>query len=153
MNAENFTEFLQSTAHLYHLPYVELESLTLEFPYSQNLQLLLFAKSWLEQHPNAEANLHKAALYSTDRRALYRFVQQLSAQLLEREPSFQLNEDFLELKELTPLTPLPEPSPPSEMPKRASARWPLRKRRLLKIIRRFSPSLNRHPLLPKTATH
>lgn len=121
MNAENFTEFLQSTAHLYHLPYVELESLTLEFPYSQNLHLLLFAKSWLEQHPSAEANLHKASLYSTDRRALYRFVQQLSAQLLENEPSFQINEDFLELKDLSPLVSLPEPSAPSDMPKRVSS--------------------------------
>jgi tetratricopeptide (TPR) repeat protein len=140
MNAENFTEFLQSTAHLYHLPYVELESLTLEFPYSQNLQLLLFAKSWLEQHPNAEANLHKAALYSTDRRALYRFVQLLSAQLLENEPSFQINEDFLELKEITPLVPLPEPIAPSETPKRATAPLTFTER---------APSENKKTILPK----
>ncbi len=125
MNAENFTEFLQSAAYLYHLPYAELESLVLEFPYSQNLHLLLFAKSWLEQHPNAETNLHKAALYSTDRRALYRFVQQLSATLMEKEANFQIKEDYLELKELRPLVALPEPANPSDIPVRISGSLPL----------------------------
>ncbi len=108
MNADNFSGFLSSNARLYHLSYVELESLVLEFPYSQNLHLLLFAKSWLEQHPQADANLRNAALYSTDRQALYAFVQELSGQLAAPSAQFLMQEDYLELSELPRLPELQE---------------------------------------------
>ncbi len=108
MNAENFSQFLTSNAQLYHLSYVELETLVLEFPYSQNLHLLLFAKSWLEQHPQAEANLRNAALYSTDRQSLYAFVQELSGQLAAPSAQFTMQEDYLELTELPRLPELQE---------------------------------------------
>ena len=108
MNAENFAQFLSSNAQLYHLPYVELENLVIEFPYAQNLHLLLFAKSWLEQHPQAEANLRSAAIYSTDRRKLYRFVQELSGQLIAPAVQFNMLEDYLELAQLPRLPELQE---------------------------------------------
>ncbi len=108
MNAENFAQFLSSNAQLYHLPYVELENLVMEFPYAQNLHLLLFAKSWLEQHPQAEANLRSAAIYSTDRRKLYRFVQELSGQLVAPAVRFNMLEDYLELAQLPRLPELQE---------------------------------------------
>ena len=108
MNADNFSDFLSSNAQLYHLSYVELETLVLEFPYSQNLHLLLFAKSWLEQHPQADANLRNAALYSTDRQALYAFVQELSGQLAAPSAQFLMQEDYLELSELPRLPELQE---------------------------------------------
>jgi len=108
MNAENFSRFLTSYAQLYHLSYVELESLVLEYPYSQNLHLLLFAKSWLEQHPQADANLRTAALYSTDRRVLYTFMQELSKHLAAPSIQFSMQEDYLELTELPRLPKLQE---------------------------------------------
>ena len=102
MHAEQFVELLNSPARLYRLPYAELESLVLEYPYAQNLRLLLFAKSWLEGRPDAENLLQKASLYSTDRRALYTFVQQLSILLLQsaQSPAVPREEDILELRPL-----------------------------------------------------
>lgn len=108
MNAENFARFLSSSAQLYHLPYVELENLVLEFPYAQNLHLLLLAKSWLEQHPQAETNLKTAAIYSTDRRKLYHFVRELSGQLISPGIQFNMLEDYLELAQLPRLPELQE---------------------------------------------
>ena len=139
MNAENFSRFLTSYAQLYHLSYVELESLVLEYPYSQNLHLLLFAKSWLEQHPQADANLRTAALYSTDRRVLYTFMQELSKHLAAPSIQFSMQEDYLELTELPRLPklqelPAPEPvniplfeNPNTDLPERAPTIQPRRK--------------------------
>jgi tetratricopeptide (TPR) repeat protein len=108
MNAENFAQFLSANAQLYHLSYVELENLAMEFPYAQNLHLLLFAKSWLEQHPQAEVNLRNAAIYSTDRRKLYTFVQELGGQLITPGAQFNMLEDYLELAQLSRLPELQE---------------------------------------------
>lgn len=105
MYAEQFPEFLKSSARLYQLPYAELESLVLEFPYASNLRLLLFAKSWLERRPDAQNHLQKASLYSTDRRALYAFVQELSTQLLQTPVAQEeIVEDVLELMPLDALS-------------------------------------------------
>ena len=134
MHAEPFVELLSSPARLYRLPYAELESLVLEYPYAQNLRLLLFAKSWLEGRPDAESLLQKASLYSTDRRALYAFVQQLSILLLQsaQSPAVPREEDILELR------PLPirleievnAPSKPNTLERQARPQEiPLRKRK------------------------
>ncbi len=113
MHSEQFVELLTSPARLYRLPYAELESLVLEYPYAQNLRLLLFAKSWLESRPDAESLLQKASLYSTDRRALYAFVQQLSTLLLQsaQSPVVHGEEDILELRQLPLRLPLKVDSP------------------------------------------
>ena len=118
MHAEQFVELLTSTARLYRLPYAELESLVLEYPYAQNLRLLLFAKSWLEGRPDAESLLQKASLYSTDRRALYDFVQQLSILLLQsaQSPVVLREEDVLELRQLPVRLPIALNDPPRAVP-------------------------------------
>lgn len=123
MNAENFADFIQSRSRLFHLPYEELKSLVLQYPYSQNLHLLLLTKSWLEQHPEAGQNLAKAALYSSDRAVLYRHVQELIAEVSYPEENFLFGEDFLELKELPGLADF-EQLPDLTLPKEAAVPMP-----------------------------
>lgn len=101
MNAENFREYLNDPSLLYQVPYEELKSLSLEYPYNAHLRWLLLQKSRMEHRPDARKLLEKAAVYSIDRRALYHFIQ---TQYEKSEtPFFVFNEDFLELKDLAAL--------------------------------------------------
>jgi len=101
MNAENFRDYLNDPSLLYQVPYEELKSLALEYPYNAHLRWLLLQKSRMEHRPDARKLLEKAAVYSLDRRALYRFIQ---TQYEKSEtPFFVFNEDFLELKDLAAL--------------------------------------------------
>ncbi|MFM9948918.1 MAG: hypothetical protein ACKV1O_13345 [Saprospiraceae bacterium] len=101
MNAENFREYLNDPSLLYQVPYEELKSLALEYPYNAHLRWLLLQKSRMEHRPDARKLLEKAAVYSIDRRALYHFIQ---TQYEKSEtPFFVFNEDFLELKDLAAL--------------------------------------------------
>lgn len=101
MNAENFREYLKDPSLLYQVPYEELKSLALEYPYSAHLRWLLLQKSRMEHRPDARVALEKAAVYSIDRRALYRFIQTRYEKT--ETPFFVFNEDFLELKDLAVL--------------------------------------------------
>lgn len=99
MNLENFAEYLKYPSRLYQLPYEELKSLTLQYPYCGNFHVLLLIKSKLEGHPDLEKNLAKAATYSVDRRFLRQLMQE--GQLLRPESQFTIGEDeILELKDL-----------------------------------------------------
>lgn len=109
MNADNFAEYLKNPAQLYQLSYQELKSLVLEYPYCQNLHVLLLIKSRLDQR-NIEAPLAKAATYSMDRNFLYKQLQ-LAPEQIERDHSLQLHEEVLELKDLNALH---EPVVPEE---------------------------------------
>lgn len=101
MNAENFREYLNDPSLLYQVPYEELKSLALEYPYNAHLRWLLLQKGRMEHRPDARKLLEKAAVYSIDRRALYHFIQ---TQYEKSEtPFFVFNEDFLELKDLAAL--------------------------------------------------
>ncbi len=127
MNAENFREYLKDPSLLYQVPYEELKSLALEYPYNAHLRWLLLQKSRMEHRPDARIALEKAAVYSIDRRALYHFIQ---TQYEKSEtPFFVFNEDFLELKDLAvlkealpapvedvPITRLITPEPASGFP-------------------------------------
>lgn len=99
MNLENFAEYLKYPSRLYQLPYEELKSLTLQYPYCSNFHLLLLIKSKLEGHPDLEKNLARAATYSIDRRHLRRIM--LEEVLIPAESQITIGEDeVLELKDL-----------------------------------------------------
>jgi len=101
MNAENFRDYLNDPSLLYQVPYEELKSLALEYPYNAHLRWLLLQKSRMEHRPDARKLLEKAAVYSIDRRALYHFIQTHYEK--SETPFFVFNEDFLELKDLAAL--------------------------------------------------
>ncbi len=100
MNAQNFSNFLQQAAHLYQITYPELRSLALQYPYCQNIHLLLLQKSWFEKHRHYEHYLKKAALYVRDRQ---RLSKQFHDAPLAKEQSenFVMSADYLELIDLT----------------------------------------------------
>lgn len=98
MNADTFAPYLKQLSLLYQLPYEELKSLCMQYPYFQNLHLLLLLKSKLEQHHDYPQNLARAAAYSVDRAQLYRSLNQL--EVVVQADNFQLQEDYLELQDI-----------------------------------------------------
>lgn len=103
MNAESFANLLKEYAHLYQLPMEELRTMVMQYPYCHNLQVLLQEKAELDQHPDREKNLAKAATYAIDRKQLYKRLKLMREKKAEpqAEASYHLGEDFLELKDLT----------------------------------------------------
>lgn len=121
MNLENFAEYLKYPSRLYQLPYEELKSLTLQYPYCANFHVLLLIKSKLEGHPDLEKNLARAATYSVDRTYLRKLMSE--EQLLPVDSQISIGEDeVLELKDLFSLDaelekiPLSDEIPASETP-------------------------------------
>lgn len=102
MNAENFGQYLKNSSQLYQLSYQELKSLVLQYPYCSNLHILLAQKSKIDNHKDWESNLNKAALYSVDRAHLHEKLQEQVLTEMQNE-HFSLEEDFLELKDLSTL--------------------------------------------------
>ncbi|MCO6477157.1 MAG: hypothetical protein J5I94_11080 [Phaeodactylibacter sp.] len=99
MNADNFAQYLEDPSLLYQASYQELKSLALQYPYCQNLHLLLFQKSYMEGSREWEKDLEKAAAYSIDRKHLYYQAKALDKRTAETD-NFLLSEEFLELKSL-----------------------------------------------------
>ncbi|MCB0598190.1 MAG: hypothetical protein H6557_02110 [Lewinellaceae bacterium] len=112
MNADNFAQYLEDPSLLYQASYQELKSLALQYPYCQNLHLLLFQKSYMEGSGEWEQNLEKAAVYSIDRKHLFQQARNLDRKS-EAADTFLLSEEFLELRSLEKLQledpPLAEP--------------------------------------------
>ena len=104
MNAENYPDFLRQPERLWQLNGHELRSLVMEHPYSANLHLLLAKKAQMEEWPDADALLTKAATYHSDRRQLHWQIRTLPTQRPEDAP--RTIEEVLELKPLD--APLPE---------------------------------------------
>lgn len=99
MNLENFADYLKYPSRLYQLPYEELKSLTMQYPYCSNFHVLLLIKSKLESHPDLEKNLAKAATYCTDRKFLRKIMKEEAP--LQVGTPFTIGEDeVLELKDL-----------------------------------------------------
>ncbi|HKK75524.1 MAG TPA: hypothetical protein VJ953_10660 [Saprospiraceae bacterium] len=98
MNAGSFVQYVEQLSMLYQLPYEELKSLSMEYPYFQNLHLLLALKSKLEDHYDYKKNLARAAAYSIDRAKLYRTLSQLES--LVQSENFLMHEDYLELQDV-----------------------------------------------------
>lgn len=102
MNADNFARYLEDPSLLYQVSYQELKSLSLQYPYCQNLHLLLFQKSFMDGIKEWEQNLEKAAAYSIDRAHLHHQTKRLDRKVQEAD-NFLLSEEFLELKSLDSL--------------------------------------------------
>ena len=102
MNSDNFTQYLEDPSRLYQASYQELKTLALQYPYCQNLHLLLFQKSFMEGSGDWKQNLEKAAIYSIDRKHLYQQARKLDKKADEAD-NFLLSEEFLELKSLDSL--------------------------------------------------
>ncbi len=77
MTYERFQRFLQSPDLLSTVPYEELKTLTLTYPYVANLRLLLWLKSSQENRPDEERNRATAAAYSLDRTRLFVLTQEM----------------------------------------------------------------------------
>jgi tetratricopeptide (TPR) repeat protein len=101
MNGETYKELLKHYSRLYQMPVEELRTLALQYPYVQNLQILLQEKLILEGQGEDQTQLAKAALYSVDRG----FLQKKVLRLREKKGEFALEavrmaEDYLELRDL-----------------------------------------------------
>ncbi|AEE53205.1 hypothetical protein [Haliscomenobacter hydrossis] len=102
MNAESFANLLKEYAHLYQLPMEELRTMVMQYPYCHNLQVLLQEKSELDQHPDREKTLAKAATYAIDRKQLFKRLKLMREQRTKpKAEAYHLGEDFLELKDLS----------------------------------------------------
>ncbi|MFK8101210.1 MAG: hypothetical protein AB8G15_01745 [Saprospiraceae bacterium] len=106
MNTENFTYYLKNPAALYQITYQEMKSMVKQYPYCQNLRFLLVKKSQIENHKNFDKDLNTAATFSPDRSF---FFKQIKKNVLSDpgEDSFRLQEDYLELLDLSSEITLP----------------------------------------------
>ncbi len=102
MNSENFHEYVKNPSMLHQVSYQELKSLVLQYPYSPNLRYLLLLKSLFDQTKDYDRNLTLASLSSPDRKKLRQLVKQYT-RLRKLQENYALNEDFLELKDLSSL--------------------------------------------------
>lgn len=102
MNSENFHEYVKNPSMLHQVSYQELKSLVLQYPYSPNLRYLLLLKSLFDQSKDFDKNQVLASLTSPDRKRLRQLIKQYS-RLKEMQENYTLNEDFLELKDLSVL--------------------------------------------------
>jgi len=100
MNAENFSEYLKNPSFLYQISYEELKTLTLQYPYSQNLRLLLLQKSRLDNNKDYERNFRIASAYSVDRPHFCRFLKETADFDQASETTL---DDVLELRDLSEL--------------------------------------------------
>lgn len=102
MNKETFIQFLNNPSFLYKLSYQELKSLVVQYPYCQNLRLLLVKKSQSEENnSDFEKNLKMASAYSNDRDLLFQQVNSSYSSSLSQEK--KSSEKALELKDLNTL--------------------------------------------------
>ncbi len=108
MTASDFSRYLQQPRLLYELPLTELQQLSLRFPYSPNLRLLLLLKAHLEGHPQEADYLARCAAATFDRGTVYDVLQELDV-VMDEEASV---EEVLELRELDDLIMEAEPTLP-----------------------------------------
>ncbi|MFT4759172.1 MAG: hypothetical protein ACI9XO_002148 [Paraglaciecola sp.] len=102
MNAENFSEYLKNPSQLYQISYQELKSLVLQYPYSPNLRYLLMRKAKMDNHADYDGMLGMASTYSIDRNFLFKKMK--ADRLIPHfEENYELNEEYLELKDLAVL--------------------------------------------------
>ncbi len=96
MTREQLTQYISDPQALLQLNYEELKSIVMQFPYATNLRLLLYQKSALENHKDADRHLQMVSTYTTDRKRLYNLVQSMQPQKIK-----QTETDVLELTALS----------------------------------------------------
>ncbi|MCF8245693.1 MAG: hypothetical protein K9J37_14065 [Saprospiraceae bacterium] len=123
MNSENFHEYVKNPSMLHQVTYQELKSLVLQYPYSPNLRYLLLLKSLFEQSRDFDRNQVLASLSSPDRKKLRQLVKQYT-RFREMQENYTLNEDFLELKDLSSLESMMDEMEADAAPKQTGAAVP-----------------------------
>lgn len=118
MTQDRFLKFLDNTDLLASIPYEELKTLALAYPYAHNLRQLLAIKSRQEHKSDFEKTLATASAYSLDRRRLFQILapKQLAPQrvaVLEKEQPAVLELKPIETvqRELLGKTPTPAAAP------------------------------------------
>jgi hypothetical protein len=102
MTAQEFATFLADEAKLNTMGYQDLKSLVAEYPFCQNLRLLLLKKSILDEHKDYDQNLKSAATFGIDRTHLFMVIKKghtiakpveiKQEQILQKEEIFELTE-------------------------------------------------------------
>jgi len=103
MTSENFLHYLKNPAHLYEITYQELKSLVMQYPYCHNLRYLLVTKSKIDNHRDYKLDLQLASTYSIDRTVLHNQVIHNRYHQTSTDGTLIVNEDYLELTELSKL--------------------------------------------------
>lgn len=92
MTQERLLKLLDQPDQLAFVPYEELKTLALAYPYAHNLRYLMALKAKQDQHPDQKKILATAAAYSLDRTKLftlftpYALVPQKTEEVLELKP-------------------------------------------------------------------
>jgi len=97
MNSQDFQQLLEHPRALYDLPLASLQQLAMDYPYSQNLRLLLLLKSHLDGHPNESDYLNRCAASAFDRAFIYDLLQDTNQY---KPTSKEEDSDVLELRTL-----------------------------------------------------
>lgn len=71
MTQERFHRLLENPDLLTTIPYEEMKTLALAYPFAHNLRYLLALKAQQDNHPDADRMLATAAVYSLDRTKLF----------------------------------------------------------------------------------
>jgi len=98
MNADNFADLIENPSLLYQVSYQDLKELTVQYPYSANLRLLLTKKCKMEGRKDFEKQLHLTATYSLDRNHL--FEQFNAGEEKAANGNYHIAEDYLQLSGL-----------------------------------------------------
>jgi hypothetical protein len=143
MTPERLIKILNDPTQLHHIPYEELKTLTLAYPYSHHLRQLLFLRAKQLGHHEYGRNLTAAAAYTLDRSLLFDLQQQKvpsKVEVLELKPIEALQRELLvksarqpevsantmtvqpevpriqQTPPATPSVPITPPSPPANNP-------------------------------------
>lgn len=103
MTSDNLLKFLGNREYLHQVSYQELKSLVVQYPYSLSLRYLLGMKSRQEDNQDLERNKELLATYGIDRSHLFDLFNEIPEVLEDLDSSILMQEDFLELKELSAL--------------------------------------------------
>ena len=102
MTKEHLLKYLREPSYLNQVSYQELKTLVAEHPSSLSLRYLLALKSKQENNGDYQRQLEFLGTYSIDRAYLFTIFNQEAAEELLSDDII-LQEDFLELKELSTL--------------------------------------------------
>lgn len=117
MTQERFHRLLENPELLASIPYEEMKTLALAYPYAHNLRYLLALKARQDDHPEAERTLTTAAVYSLDRTQLYHLTAikipaVLPVSVVMEEAILELKPIELVQRELEALAPQPRTAKP-----------------------------------------
>ncbi len=124
MNAETLADFIKEPSRLYQVSYQELKTLAMQYPYAQNLHLLLLEKSLMDRHAETGDNLEKASAYMPDRTLLFNKLKAYETSEVPDNSWLSHEGEVLVLKDLHTLPLLVKEPQPAEEP-RMQMEWSL----------------------------